>query len=86
VTVEGLAPTGGGPHPPQEAFAATHSLQCGFCASGFLITMLAFLAETPEPDEPAVREALSAHPWFCVGYRHIVDGVLLAGRRMAGTR
>jgi aerobic-type carbon monoxide dehydrogenase small subunit (CoxS/CutS family) len=59
--------------------------QCGFCASGFLITMLAFLAETPEPDEPAVREALSAHPCFGAGYRHIVDGVLLAARRMAGT-
>jgi xanthine dehydrogenase iron-sulfur cluster and FAD-binding subunit A len=60
--------------------------QCGFCTPGFLITMLAFLTETPEPDEPAVREALSAHPCFCAGYRHIVDRDLLAARRMAGTR
>jgi aerobic-type carbon monoxide dehydrogenase small subunit (CoxS/CutS family) len=30
VTVEGLAPIGGRLYPIQEAFAATHALQCGF--------------------------------------------------------
>jgi carbon-monoxide dehydrogenase small subunit len=84
VTVEGLAPAGGGLHPLQEAFAATHALQCGFCTPGILITMAAFLAETPEPDEAAVREALSGNLCRCTGYQHIVDGVLLAARRMAG--
>jgi carbon-monoxide dehydrogenase small subunit len=86
VTVEGLAPAGGGLHPLQEAFAATHALQCGFCTPGILITMAAFLAETPEPDEAAVREALSGNLCRCTAYQHIVDGVLLAARRMAGMR
>jgi hypothetical protein len=47
---------------------------------------VAFLAETPEPDEAAVREALSGNLCRCTGYQHIVDGVLLAARRVAGMR
>jgi aerobic carbon-monoxide dehydrogenase small subunit len=85
-TVEGLAPAGDGLHPLQEAFAASHALQCGFCTPGILISMAAFLAETAEPDEAAVREALSGNLCRCTGYQHIVDAVLLAARRMAGTR
>ena len=50
------------------------------------ITILAFLAETPELDEAAVREALSGNPCRCTGCQHIVDGVLLAVRWMAGMR
>jgi len=41
---------------------------------------------TPEPDEAAVREALSGNLCRCTGYQHIVDGVLLAARRVAGMR
>ena len=85
VTVEGLALPDGRLHPLQEAFAAAHALQCGFCTPGILMTMTAFLAETPEPDEAAVREALSGNLCRCTGYQHIVDGVLLAARRMAAT-
>jgi carbon-monoxide dehydrogenase small subunit len=83
VTVEDLAPPGGKLHPLQEAFAVSHALQCGFCTPGILMTMVAFLAETPEPDEAAVREALSGNLCRCTGYQHIVDGVLLAARWMA---
>jgi len=86
VTVEGLTSADGGLHPLQEAFAACHALQCGFCTPGILITMASFLAETPEPDEAAVREALSGNLCRCTGYQHIVDGVLLAAQRMAGAR
>ena len=45
--------------------------------------MLAFLAETPEPDEAPVREALSGNLCRCIGCQHIVDGILLAARQMA---
>jgi hypothetical protein len=74
---------GDGLHPLQEAFAATHSLQCGFAAPHIPITMLAFLAETPEPDEAPVRKALSGDLCRCIGCQHIVDGILLAARQMA---
>ena len=86
VTVEGLASPRGALHPLQEAFAAAHALQCGFCTPGILITLVAFLAETAEPDEAAVREALSGNLCRCTGYQHIVDAVLLAARRMVAEK
>ncbi len=81
-TVEGLAPSRDRLHPIQEAFRDTHALQCGYCTPGILMTVLAFLAETPDPDEAAVRDALSGNLCRCTGYQNIVDGVLLAARRL----
>jgi aerobic-type carbon monoxide dehydrogenase small subunit (CoxS/CutS family) len=75
-TVEGLAPGPDRLHPLQEAFRATHALQCGFCTPGILMTMTAFLKEKPSPTEAEVREALSGNLCRCTGYQHIVDAVL----------
>lgn len=86
-TVESLTP-GGNPHelhPLQEAFREAHGLQCGFCTPGILMTLVPFLAEQPDPDERAVREALSGNLCRCTGYQHVVDAVRLAARhRTAG--
>jgi len=81
-TVEGLA-TDGTLSPLQEAFRDTHGLQCGYCTPGILTTMTAFLAETPNPSEEDIREALSGNLCRCTGYQHIVDAVTLAAERMA---
>jgi carbon-monoxide dehydrogenase small subunit len=75
-TVEGLAPGPDRLHPLQEAFRATHALQCGFCTPGILMTMTAFLEENPSPTEAEVREALSGNLCRCTGYQNIVDAVL----------
>jgi carbon-monoxide dehydrogenase small subunit len=75
-TVEGLAPGPDRLHPLQEAFRATHALQCGFCTPGILMTMTAFLKENPAPTEAEVREALSGNLCRCTGYQNIVDAVL----------
>jgi xanthine dehydrogenase iron-sulfur cluster and FAD-binding subunit A len=40
--------------------------------------MVAFLTETPESDEAAVREALSVNLCRCIGYQHVVDDVFAA--------
>ncbi|HEX5761217.1 MAG TPA: (2Fe-2S)-binding protein [Thermoanaerobaculia bacterium] len=88
-TVEGLVPEpagGGSPdpdrlHPLQEAFWECHALQCGFCTPGFLMTLVPFLEEHPEPSEDEVRHALSGNLCRCTGYQHIVDAVLLAARK-----
>ena len=87
-TVEGLAeaaPPGGGEdrlHPVQEAFREAHALQCGFCTAGILMTMVPFLETHPDPDEPAIRRALSGNLCRCTGYQHIVQAVRLAAERM----
>ena len=79
-TVEGLAGLGGRAdgqlHPLQEAFRERHALQCGFCTPGFLTTAHAFLAETPNPTEAQVREAVSGNICRCTGYVAIVEAIL----------
>ena len=82
-TVEGLA-DGATLNPLQQAFRDAHGLQCGYCTPGILMTMTAFLAETPSPTEEQVREALSGNLCRCTGYQHIVDALLLAAQRMRG--
>jgi len=69
-TVEGLA-EGDTLHPLQEAFRDAHGLQCGFCTPGFLMTLLPFLAENPDPTEDEVRLAISGNLCRCTGYGRI---------------
>ena len=66
----------------QRAFGAHHGLQCGFCTPGFLMLAEGFLAQEPDADRDAVREALSANLCRCTGYQTIVDAVAdVAARR-----
>ncbi|WP_237214105.1 (2Fe-2S)-binding protein [Falsiroseomonas oryziterrae] len=85
-TVEGLAPTRGTLSVLQQAFQDAHGLQCGYCTPGILMTVSAFLEETPDPSEEEVRHALSGNLCRCTGYQHIVDAVLLAARRLREAR
>jgi carbon-monoxide dehydrogenase small subunit len=82
MTVEGLASDRDHLHPLQVSMRDCHGLQCGYCTPGILMTMKAFLEETPEPDEPQIREALSGNLCRCTGYQHIVDAMLLAAERL----
>jgi carbon-monoxide dehydrogenase small subunit len=73
-TVEGLV-QGGKLHPLQQAFWDCHGLQCGFCTPGMLMTSYALLKHQPNPDEPAIREALAGNLCRCTGYQNIVKAV-----------
>ncbi len=81
-TIEGLAPAGGPLHPVQQAFMETHALQCGFCTPGIVLAAVAYLRETPAPEEPQVREMLAGNLCRCTGYQNIVRAVMLAAARM----
>ena len=78
-TVEGLA-EGERLHPIQEAFWATHGLQCGLCTPGILLTAKALLDENPSPDEQEIREAIGGNLCRCTGYHFIVDAIAAATR------
>jgi aerobic-type carbon monoxide dehydrogenase small subunit (CoxS/CutS family) len=80
-TIEGVA-QGGKLHPIQQALHDAHGLQCGYCTPGIVMTLMVFLAETPSPSEPEIREALSGNLCRCTGYQHIVDAVKLAAERL----
>jgi carbon-monoxide dehydrogenase small subunit len=82
MTVEGLGDDLESLHPLQESFREAHGLQCGFCTPGFLMTLLPFLAENPDPSEEAIREAISGNLCRCTGYEHIVDAVSLAAEKI----
>jgi carbon-monoxide dehydrogenase small subunit len=85
-TVEGLAGPEGALSPLQQAFWDAHGLQCGFCTPGFLMTLTAYLQETPSPSEADIRQAISGNLCRCTGYQHIVDAVQLAAQRTAESR
>jgi carbon-monoxide dehydrogenase small subunit len=81
-TVEGLAPDAEHLHPIQEAFWDSHGLQCGYCTPGFLMTLVQFLKENPNPTEQEVRIGISGNLCRCTGYQNIVKATLLAAERM----
>ena len=82
MTVEGLAADREHLHPLQESMRDCHGLQCGYCTPGILMTMKAFLEETPAPNEAQIREALSGNLCRCTGYQHIVEAMQLAAERL----
>ena len=79
-TVEGLTPNGdlNQLHPLQDAFREKHGLQCGYCTPGFLMTLIPFLAENPNPTDAEIRDAVSGNICRCTGYQNIVEAVKLA--------
>ena len=74
-TIEGLTPPGGGLHPVQEAFVACHGLQCGYCTPGMVMCTVGLLADTPQPSEAEIVEALDGNLCRCTGYVNIVAAV-----------
>lgn len=81
-TVEGLG-TIEEMHPLQQAFQEAHGLQCGYCTPGFLMTLLPFLEQNPDPTEEEIREAISGNLCRCTGYQKIVEAAKLAVDKMA---
>ena len=81
-TVEGLA-INGELHPVQAAFKENHGLQCGYCTSGMVMSVVALLNENPKPSDPEIREALEGNICRCTGYQGIVEAVQLAAERIA---
>lgn len=73
-TVEGLS-QGDLLHPLQESFREWHALQCGYCTPGFLMTLLPFLQDHPDPTEEEIRSVLSGNLCRCTGYQNIILAV-----------
>jgi len=84
-TVEDLA-RGAGLDPVQEGFARCHGLQCGFCTPGMMMTARWLLDHIPDPDEAAIREAISGQICRCTGYENIVRSVRWAAEHEAAAR
>ena len=72
-TVEDLA-VDGQLSPMQEAFHENHAMQCGFCTTGFLMTLESVDA-ADYTDREDVLDLLSGNLCRCTGYQDIVKAV-----------
>jgi len=76
-TIEGLG--GGSPHPLQKAWIAEQVPQCGYCQSGMIMAAAALLAETPNPSDGEIAEAMT-NICRCGTYNRVHAAI----RRVAG--
>jgi carbon-monoxide dehydrogenase small subunit len=84
VTIEGLA-NDGELHPVQRAFQAEHGLQCGFCTTGFVMSISKFLEANPDPSDDEIRDGISGNLCRCTGYQGIVRAVKRAAAEMSAS-
>jgi aerobic-type carbon monoxide dehydrogenase small subunit (CoxS/CutS family) len=82
-TVEDLEGPDGELHPIQRAFQEAHALQCGFCTSGFLMSLEPFVRAGGEPTDEEIREALAGNLCRCTGYQAMVEAVRELAKRQA---
>ncbi len=66
----------------QSAFVDEGAVQCGFCASGMILSTWALLAANPDPTDEEIRSALDGNLCRCTGYAKIVNAVKSAAETM----
>ncbi len=59
----------------QQSFIDHGAVQCGFCASGMLMTAKGLLLREPNAGRGEIRRALSGHVCRCTGYTKIAEAV-----------
>ena len=72
ITVEDLG-TPENLHFIQKTFVEQYASQCGFCTSGFEMSLYGLLKETPNPTDEQLNEAVEGNLCRCTGYRSIRD-------------
>jgi isoquinoline 1-oxidoreductase alpha subunit len=75
-TIEGL--DSNGMHPAQKAWRDHNVPQCGFCQGGQIMQAAAFLAETPNPTDAQITEAMAGNICRCGCYQRIHAAVRAA--------
>lgn len=78
-TAEGIADSN---HPIFEAYIKYHTMQCGYCTPGFLVTAKALLDRNPNPKEEDIREALGGNICRCGTYPMHILAVMDAARKL----
>jgi nicotinate dehydrogenase subunit A len=78
-TIEGLG-SPDKPHPIQAAFIAEQAAQCGYCASGMIMSVKALLDQTPHPTIEHVKSSLSGNLCRCGTHTRILNAVMRAAR------
>ncbi len=82
-TLEGLG-SEASPHPLQTAFIDEQALQCGYCASGIIVTAAALLNKNAAPSDQEIRDSLSGHLCRCGAQPRMIKAVAKAAAAIAG--
>ncbi len=85
LTIEGMSKDGR-LHPIQEAFVEIGAVQCGYCIPGMILAAKAVLDEFPDPTDEQIRTGIEGNLCRCTGYNRIVDGILLAAKKINGKK
>jgi len=80
-TIEGLA-SGEQLHPVQEAFLEAGAMQCGYCTSGMIMSAVALLKKTPQPEESDIVNFMNGNICRCGTYPRIVSAIQKAAKVM----
>lgn len=78
ITIEGLK-YDNNLNPVQEAIAANHGTQCGFCTPGIVTTLYSLFEDCCKDKKPGkhdIQEALSGNLCRCTGYEPIINSAL----------
>jgi nicotinate dehydrogenase subunit A len=80
VTIEGLgAPDK--PHPLQTAMIREQAAQCGYCATGIVMTGAALLARRPNATLQEAKEALAGNLCRCGTHQRVLNAIMRAAGR-----
>lgn len=69
-------------HAVQEAWVAHQVAQCGYCQSGQIMMAASLLAETPNPSDADIDEAMSGNLCRCGTYPRIRAAVKTAAAKL----
>jgi isoquinoline 1-oxidoreductase alpha subunit len=82
-TIEGLSPNG--THPVQLAWKELDVPQCGYCQSGMIMSVVAFLTKKPNPTDKDIDEGVT-NACRCATYHRIRKAIHLTAGATAPKR
>jgi len=81
-TIEGLA-NGEHLHPVQEAFLQVGAMQCGYCTSGMIMSVVALLEKTARPSRADIVDFMDGNVCRCGTHQRIVSAIEIAAKAMS---
>jgi nicotinate dehydrogenase subunit A len=80
-TIEGIG-TADHPHPLQAAFVEEQAAQCGYCATGIIMSAKALLDTNTSPTDEQLNQALAKNLCRCGTHQRIVRAIKRAAAQM----
>lgn len=84
-TIEGIGSLDH-PHPLQRAFVEEQAAQCGYCATGIIMSAKALLDQNPSPSRAEIVAALDRHLCRCGAHARMIRAVERAAAAVAATK